>query len=163
MWIAVLGFVKIFPNLEATGLGVFNRVLKFFRKTSTSFHRRVGWREKNARHSCASFQTHPLTQGQGSLMLSTPNNINDDIKGILSWNDRGAPPLRLRAYQPAHPVKLARWRVYAMRTDSTDNTSPKRHVCRVHANRSSHAARTPTTLAATRLHAAGSSAERHLS
>jgi hypothetical protein len=34
-------------------------------------------------------------------MLSTPNNINDDIKGILSWNnDRGAPPLRLRAYQP---------------------------------------------------------------
>ena len=25
MWIAVLGFVKIFPNLEATGLGVFNR------------------------------------------------------------------------------------------------------------------------------------------
>ena len=63
-------------------------------------------------------------------MLSTPNNINDDIKGILSWNDRGAPPLRLRAYQPAHPVKLARWRVYAMRTDSTDNTSPKRHVCR---------------------------------
>ena len=74
-------------------------------------------------------------------MLFTPNNINDDIKGILSWNDRGAPPLRLRAYQPAHPVKLARWRVYAMRTDSTDNTSPTRHVCRrVHANRSSHAA-----------------------
>jgi hypothetical protein len=30
-------------------------------------------------------------------MLFTPNNINDDIKGILSWNDRGAPPLRLRA------------------------------------------------------------------
>ena len=93
-------------------------------------------------------------------MLFTPNNINDDIKGILSWNDRGAPPLRLRAYQPAHPVKLARWRVYAMSTDSTDNTSPKRHVCRVHANRSSHAAWTPTTLAATRRHTAGSSAER---
>jgi hypothetical protein len=97
-------------------------------------------------------------------MLSTPNNITTTSrhKGVLSWNDRGAPPLRLRAYQPARPVKLARWRVYSMSTDSTDNTSPKRHVCRVHANRSSHAARTPTTLAATRLHAAGSSAERHL-
>ena len=27
MWIAVLGSMKVFPNLEATGLGVFNRVL----------------------------------------------------------------------------------------------------------------------------------------
>ena len=46
VWIAVLGSVKVFPNLEAARLGVFNRVLNFFRKTSTSFHRRVGWREK---------------------------------------------------------------------------------------------------------------------
>jgi len=58
-------------------------------------------------------------------MLSTPNNINNDIKAF-SWNDSGAPPLRLRAYQPARPVKLARWRVHSMSTDSTDNTSPKR-------------------------------------
>jgi hypothetical protein len=31
VWIAVLGFVKIFPNLEATGLGVFNRVVTTLR------------------------------------------------------------------------------------------------------------------------------------
>ena len=29
MWIAAVGSVKLFPNLEATGLGVFNRVLTF--------------------------------------------------------------------------------------------------------------------------------------
>ena len=39
MWIAVLGSVKIFPYLEATGLGVFNRLLS--PKNFTSFHRRV--------------------------------------------------------------------------------------------------------------------------
>ena len=31
MWIAVLGSVKVFTNLEATGLGVFNRVLTTLR------------------------------------------------------------------------------------------------------------------------------------
>ena len=35
MWIAVLGSVKIFPNLEAALKGVFNRVLKNLRKAST--------------------------------------------------------------------------------------------------------------------------------
>ena len=30
MWIAVLGSVKLFPNLEAALKGVFNRVLNFF-------------------------------------------------------------------------------------------------------------------------------------
>ncbi len=35
MWIAVLGSVKIFPNLEASIKGVFNRVLKNLRKAST--------------------------------------------------------------------------------------------------------------------------------
>ena len=79
-------------------------------------------------------------------MLFTPNNINDDIKGILSWNDRGAPPLRLRAYQPAHPVKLARWRVYAMRTDSTDNTSPLNATCVVCTQIAAHTQHGPQRL-----------------
>ena len=35
MWIAVLGSVKLFPNLEAALKGVFNRVLKNLRKAST--------------------------------------------------------------------------------------------------------------------------------
>ena len=94
VWIAVSCSVKLFPNLEAAGLGVFNRVLKFFRKTSTSFHRRVGWREKNARHSCASFQTHPLTQGQGSLMLTQgslmPNGTFDIPYSPLGRRDHWA-------------------------------------------------------------------------
>ena len=34
MWIAVLGSVKLFPNLEAALKGVFNRVLNFFPKAS---------------------------------------------------------------------------------------------------------------------------------
>ena len=34
MWIAVLGSVKLFPNLEAALKGVFNRVLKFFPNAS---------------------------------------------------------------------------------------------------------------------------------
>jgi hypothetical protein len=34
VWIAVLGSVKIFPNLEAALKGVFNRVLNFFPNAS---------------------------------------------------------------------------------------------------------------------------------
>ena len=34
MWIAVLGSVRIFPNLEAALKGVFNRVLNFFPNAS---------------------------------------------------------------------------------------------------------------------------------
>jgi hypothetical protein len=34
VWIAVLGSVKSFPNLEAALKGVFNRVLNFFPKAS---------------------------------------------------------------------------------------------------------------------------------
>jgi hypothetical protein len=35
VWIAVLGSVKLFPNLAAALKGVFNRVLKNLRKAST--------------------------------------------------------------------------------------------------------------------------------
>jgi hypothetical protein len=34
VWIAVSCSVKLFPNLEAAGLGVFNRVLNFFPNAS---------------------------------------------------------------------------------------------------------------------------------
>ena len=34
MWIAVLGSVKLFPNLEVALKGVFNRVLNFFPNAS---------------------------------------------------------------------------------------------------------------------------------
>jgi hypothetical protein len=34
VWIAVLGSVKLFPNLAAALKGVFNRVLKFFPNAS---------------------------------------------------------------------------------------------------------------------------------
>ncbi len=34
MWTAVLGSVKLFPNLEAAIKGVFNRVLNFFPNAS---------------------------------------------------------------------------------------------------------------------------------
>jgi hypothetical protein len=60
------------------------------------------------------------------LSCSPLQTISTTTSKAFSWNDSGAPPLRLRAYQPAHPVKLARWRVHSMSTDSTDNTSPKR-------------------------------------
>ena len=33
-----------------------------------------------------------------------------------------APPLRLRAYQPARPVELALWRVYSMGVQTTQTT-----------------------------------------
>jgi hypothetical protein len=39
VWIAVLGSVYLFPNLEAALKGVFNRVLKNLRKASARFHR----------------------------------------------------------------------------------------------------------------------------
>ncbi len=41
MWIAVLGYVNLFPNLEVAFKGVFNRVLKNLRKASARFHREV--------------------------------------------------------------------------------------------------------------------------
>jgi hypothetical protein len=50
VWIAVLGFVKIFPNLVAALKGVFNRVLKNLRKASASGTEFRKWRGKNARH-----------------------------------------------------------------------------------------------------------------
>ena len=42
------------------------------------------------------------TQGQGSLMLSTPNKINNDIKGVLLERQRRttSPPARVPARPP---------------------------------------------------------------
>jgi hypothetical protein len=49
--IAVLGSVKLFPNLEDALKGVFNRVLKNLRKASASGTEYTGkWRGKHARH-----------------------------------------------------------------------------------------------------------------
>jgi hypothetical protein len=82
VWIAVLGSVKLFPNLEAALKGVFNRVLKNLRKASARFHRRRshdalwGLPEKNARHEEAS--RHPR-----SLMLVLMSKNKDDANGAL--------------------------------------------------------------------------------
>jgi hypothetical protein len=89
VWIAVLGSVKLFTNLEAALKGVFNRVLKNLRKVSTRFHSaqekltygtvRVGFRslwgrvlEKNARHETAV-----------SHMLVLMSKNKDDANGAL--------------------------------------------------------------------------------
>ena len=99
MWIAVLGFVKIFPNLEATGLGVFNRVLKNLRKASAllgerrktveakskmlAFHSGKPTRQKCSRstHSIASFQTSAHASGHPCSKELMTNELNDDTGG----------------------------------------------------------------------------------
>jgi hypothetical protein len=74
--------MKVFPNLEAAGLGVFNRVLKNLRKASARFHSRRshdalwGLLEKNARHEEAS--RHPR-----SLMLVLLSKTIDDANGAI--------------------------------------------------------------------------------
>jgi hypothetical protein len=76
VWIAVLGFVKLFPNLEAALKGVFNRVLKNFRKASARSTPHTGQLEKNARHVEAS--RHPR-----SLMLVLMSKNKNDANGAL--------------------------------------------------------------------------------
>ncbi len=63
MWIAVLGSVNLFPNLEATLLGVFNRVLKNLRKASTI--------SDLARHQTRSlfFAIFPVTRNAAAIRL----------------------------------------------------------------------------------------------
>ena len=115
MWIAVLGFVKIFPNLEATGLGVFNRVLKFFRKTSTSFHRRVGWREMLNILARASRHIRSHIRSRVSHALHA-KQYHDDIKAqgrpLLERPRRTAsPPARVPARPPGQvgPMESIRY------------------------------------------------------
>ena len=73
---------------------------------------------------------------------------------------RCAPPLRLRAYQPARSNwRYGEYTLYRS-TDSTDYTSPQRHACtRIAAHTAFTAAQTPTNPAASHQYAR---AERHL-
>ena len=99
MWIAVLGSVKLFPNLEAALKGVFNRVLKNLRKASALLGERrktveqnlkcsPSFREnrrgKNARVPFA-FQSRASRHPLRSFMLwsSCQNELNDDTGDAL--------------------------------------------------------------------------------
>ena len=99
MWIAVLGSVKLFPNLEAALKGVFNRVLKNLRKASAqlgkrrksgkpsrkmlAFHSGKPTRQKCSRstHSIASFQTSAHASGRPCSKELMTNELNDDTGG----------------------------------------------------------------------------------
>ena len=73
MWIADLGSVKLFPNLEAALKGVFNRVLKFFLNASADAQKDAlevlamfSFRFLNASH----FQTSANTADSHALRSS---------------------------------------------------------------------------------------------
>jgi len=88
VWIAVLGYVKIFPNLEAALKGVFNRVLKNLRKASARFHRevRLHTREECSRKLLAMlafFQTSAAHTKVSHARSSCRHNLNDGAKGAL--------------------------------------------------------------------------------
>jgi hypothetical protein len=89
VWIAVLGSVKLFPNLEAALKGVFNRVLNFFPFASADAQKDAlevlamfsfrGFRFLNASH----FQTSAHTAVSHALRSSCQNELNDDAQGVL--------------------------------------------------------------------------------
>ena len=100
MWIAVLGSVKLFPNLEAALKGIFNRVLKNLRKASARFHREVrrdqGVLEKNAVAILAFFQKTSAAHTKVSHARSScRHNLNDGAKGALRVTLRAVAKPRL--------------------------------------------------------------------
>jgi hypothetical protein len=131
VWIAVLGSVKIFPNLEAALKGVFNRVLKFFPNAS-------GNAQEDALEVLAMFsfrfsecEPFPDIRAHSGLRhalrsscqnsSSTPKASSEppaspDSRAVTAGSSTGSlrhdlrprvPAHFLRAYQPAHPVKLS--------------------------------------------------------
>jgi hypothetical protein len=86
VWIAVLGSVKLFPNLEAAIKGVFNRVLNFFPFASADAQKDAlevlamsSFRFLMASH----FQTSAHTAVSHALRSSCQNELNDDAQGVL--------------------------------------------------------------------------------
>jgi hypothetical protein len=77
VWIAVLGSMKVFPNLEAAGLGVFNRVLKNLRKASARFHSEVRFRECSRKLlAILAFTQTPAAHTKVSHARSSCQNAN---------------------------------------------------------------------------------------
>jgi len=104
VWIAVLGFVKIFPNLASALKGVFNRVLKNLRKASARFHREkfaMPWRdvlEKNARRCLCLPDTRGSHKGLScSQLMSTQSQRRR----------QGRPPSHLPSRSQAQTRNLA--------------------------------------------------------
>ena len=123
MWIAVLCSVKLFPNLEAALKGVFNSVLKFFPNASTRPAISYNWnfsaacqvRFLNASHF-RHFRSHSECSSSSTTTTSSePPPSPDSRPSFDGWlpkprHDR-RPRVKahcLRAYQPAHPVKLSK-------------------------------------------------------
>ena len=137
MWFAVLGYVKLFPNLEAALKGIFNRVLKNLRKASARFHTEKfaahtrGVLEKIARHAGLCPDTRGSHEGLSCSQLmskitsttpmaplespSEPSPSPDSRSSCDGWRPKPrhdgrprVPAHSLRAYQPASPVNLAK-------------------------------------------------------
>jgi len=73
VWIAVLGSVKIFPNLEAALKGVFNRVLKFFPNASV---RSGGRREVLANDPIPDMSNHFQAHGEPPRHILSKNGLH---------------------------------------------------------------------------------------
>ena len=93
LWIAAVGSVYLFPDLEAALKGVFNRVLKNLRKASARFHREVRCAHTrgvlDARPSrkllamLAFFQTSAAHTKVSHACSSCRHNLNDGAKGAI--------------------------------------------------------------------------------
>jgi hypothetical protein len=86
VWTAVLGSVKLFPNLATALKGVFNRVLNFFPNASANAQEDAlkvlamfSFRFLNASH----LQTSAHTAVSHALRSSCQNELNDDAEGVL--------------------------------------------------------------------------------
>jgi len=99
VWIAVLGSVNLFPNLEAALKGVFNRVLeKFTQSERVGFHREVRLQECSRKllAMLTFFQTSAAHTKVSHARSSCRHNLNDGAKGALRVTLRAVAKPRAR-------------------------------------------------------------------
>jgi hypothetical protein len=82
VWIAVLGSVKLFPNLEAALKGVFNRVLKNLRKASALPDEKLQIRVAACAREMANARV-AFSPRVSHARSSCRHNLNDGTKGAL--------------------------------------------------------------------------------
>ena len=121
VWIAALCSEKLFPNLEAVLKGVFNRVLEKFTQSERvrvcSRKMLAMWNSRHPR-SLMLVLMSKYRRRQGSPRSHPPSHCRTRTRdcsvtaGAQSHGTTAAsaevPAHRLRAYQHAHPVKLAK-------------------------------------------------------